>query len=337
MTEDEKRARFAALCARLPKHHISTQAERLERTRKQGWLVDMIWPEGTTHLIAGPSGVGKSSWLLPVIKDWSEGKPVLGYPSHPKEWLYLMCDRSETDLQRTLDRLGMSNFDPHAKSIESLGHDPNYMLDPDTIKIADLPDLFPWAKVFFIEAYNWFYGGEEKGGKSSAVQDYQNTLRFWSRVRDSFGQRNRTIVATTHEAKGNEYKSTRDKVYGNVGQVAVSGTIITVEYDEKHKNRRHVRVAPRDSAEFVKDYIFTTDGKFAELSGGEEDPGAAMLLDARLNTIAQGLHIPLGIFKDWMKELDLSVATMERWIKAKQAEGLLQRVSRGLYMRPRTS
>lgn len=321
---------------RQPKNYWSRKDERIWRTRKQGWLIERIWPEGTVHLIAGPSGVGKTTWLLPSIKAWSEGLPVLGYPTHPQEYVYLMCDRSETDLQRTLDRLQLSDWDVHAYSIESLGHDPRCMIDPSTLTIEALPKMFPWARVFFIEAYNWFYKGNA-GGKG-AVGDYQNTLRFWSSVRDAFSQLDLTIVATTHEAKGNEYTKTRDKVYGNVGQVAVAGTIMTMEYHEKDPDTRYLRVAPRDSKELVCEYKFNEKGSLDFKGEGtdeeRQDPQSFKLLDGKLRRCQPGENIPTATLIAWGIELSLSDATVERWILRCIKTGKLVRIARGLFCVP---
>ena len=307
MTDDERKARDEALYARMPTRYIPVGEERIRRTRRLGWLIERVWPEGTVHLLAGPSGVGKTTWMLPAIKDWSEGKPVLGFKSYPKPFVYIMCDRNDTDLQRTLDRLKLTNWEIPAYSIESLGHNDNYMIEPDTITIESLPRIFPWAKVFFIEAYNWFYKGSSKNG---AVGDYQATLRFWSKVRDHFSQRDLTIIATTHEAKGNEYTRTRDKVYGNVGQVAVAGTIMTMEFDQKDEDTRYLRIAPRDSKEFTCEYKFDESGilQFKAESSPEQkdDSAAAKLWKRRFGDHFLGIIIPTATFMIWGAELELA-------------------------------
>ena len=334
--DNKKHDELVKIYSRMPKKYWSRKKQRDEQASRLGWLVDKIWPEGTIHLIAGPSGVGKSSWLLPAVKDWSEGKPILGFPSHPKPFVYLMCDRSEIELFHTLNRLGLGEWDIPAYSIESLGHDPRCMIEPSTLTIESLPGIFPWAKVFFIEAYHWFYKSESKSQTSA----YANTLRFWSSVRDAFCQKDLTIVATTHEAKGNEYVKTRDKVYGNVGQVAVSGTIITMEYDEKDDDTRILRVAPRDSKEFTCQYKFDETGKlvFQGNIAAEQtlDGSAFRELDRKLRRVAPGVHIPTMTIIEWGMDLKLSGATVERWITKRVTEGKLIRIARGLYMIPKT-
>ena len=321
--------------ARQPKQYWSRQKARIDRTNRQGWLVERIWPEGTVHLLSGPSGVGKTSWLLPTIKDWYEGKPIMGFKSFPKEYVYLMCDRSETDLQRTLNRLQLGDWDIHAYSIESLGHDPRCMIEPSTLTIERLPNIFPWAKVFIIEAYNWFY---KEGGKNGAVGDYRNTLRFWSSVRDAFAQKDLTIIATTHEAKGNEYTKTRDKVYGNVGQVAVAGTIMSMSYGEKNDDVRFLNIAPRDAKEFTVEYKFDEKGLLEFVSEGsadeKEDSSSHKLLDGKLRRCLPGDNLPIMTILSWAQELSLTERTVYRWLSSRVEQGKLLKIAKGLYCVP---
>src|SRR5258706_8331420 len=68
---------------RQPKEYYSLQKERIYKTRKQGFVVETLWPEGAIHAMVGPSGVGKSTWFLQAIYDWEHGLPVLGFKSNP--------------------------------------------------------------------------------------------------------------------------------------------------------------------------------------------------------------------------------------------------------------
>lgn len=74
------------------------------------FLVEGIWPSREIHLIAGPSGAGKTKWLLETLVGWSAGLPVLGKRSHPVPWVYISADRSAEGTKRSVDSMGI---EPH--------------------------------------------------------------------------------------------------------------------------------------------------------------------------------------------------------------------------------
>src|SRR5579872_2623970 len=143
LTREEKARMDELVKERMPQDYHSVQDRRIAKKAKQGFLIDTILPEGTVHLIGGSSGIGKSTWLLQTIHDWERGIPIIGFPSHPLPYVYLMCDRSEVDLQSTLEQIGLGTWDIKGYSIEGLGREP-FFLEPNDIKIENLPIIFPW-------------------------------------------------------------------------------------------------------------------------------------------------------------------------------------------------
>lgn len=71
------------------------------------YLVERIFPSREIHLIAGPSGAGKTKWLLETLIGWHAGLPVLGYRSHPVPWIYASADRSIEGVRRNVDDMGI--------------------------------------------------------------------------------------------------------------------------------------------------------------------------------------------------------------------------------------
>jgi hypothetical protein len=316
---------------RMPKKYYSLQERRKKRFGEQGYLIDTILPEGTVHLIGGPSGIGKSTWLLQTIHQWEQGLPVMGFPSHPMPYVYFMCDRSEVDLQATLKQIGLSDWDVKAYAIESLGREPFY-LEPQDVKIEHLPKIFPWAKIFFIEGIHWFY--EKK--QASRSGDYVDTLRFWSYVRDQFCENYLTIIGTTHipKMKINEgYARTRDKIFGSVAGPAVAGTIIVMDGDPKSPGKIEMTICPRNSKEFKVKYCRTDDGALALVASDDkaQDDGAFSLFDKKLDELEIESTIASSIIRKWKQEFDVSKATTYRWLEARIFEGRLERLRPGLF------
>ena len=66
-------------------------------------LIDKILPPRETHLLAGPTGAGKTRWLFQTLLQWQAGLPILGHKSNPVSWVYVAADRSIAAARRTLD------------------------------------------------------------------------------------------------------------------------------------------------------------------------------------------------------------------------------------------
>jgi RecA-family ATPase len=72
------------------------------------YLIDVILPKEEIHLLAGPSGAGKTTWLFGMLDEWSKGNDVLGHKSHPEPWVYVAADRSIASVNRTLGSMGLA-------------------------------------------------------------------------------------------------------------------------------------------------------------------------------------------------------------------------------------
>lgn len=70
-------------------------------------IVDILLPKNEIHLLAGPSGAGKTRWLLHQLLEWETGADFLGHRSHPVPWVYIAGDRTVVGLARTLNSMGI--------------------------------------------------------------------------------------------------------------------------------------------------------------------------------------------------------------------------------------
>jgi AAA domain/Bifunctional DNA primase/polymerase, N-terminal len=78
--------------------------------------VEWVWkpylPEGALVLLAGFMKAGKTTFAYPLIRSVAQGKPFLGSPTQQGGVLVLAVEEHPRDVQRRLERFGVSANDP---------------------------------------------------------------------------------------------------------------------------------------------------------------------------------------------------------------------------------
>jgi RecA-family ATPase len=178
----------------------SRLAHRERLRTKERFIVDTIFPAGALHVIGGPSGIGKTTWLLQSLHEWEQGKPILGFPSHPCKWVYVSLDRSLLDGDRTLRRIGLADWNIPMYSIEEICE-----RDTVTKRITVEPDLFMVANRFedveliVVEGLQGFLPDIKRG------QTQNKAEQLWMvKIRDEILNTGKTIIATTHSPKAED-------------------------------------------------------------------------------------------------------------------------------------
>lgn len=226
----------------------------LEQLRKDRYyIIDKVFTGRRVHMLAGPSGVNKTTWLLPTIKDWSEGKDVMGYKSYPAPYMYISCDRPLDGIGEVLERLGLQDWKICCHSLGSI-REKFKLGSTRKLDVKDFTELFPRIKVFFIE------GIASLRGSSRNPNDYAENMQYWSEIGHMCEDRDVTIFGVTHCAKakpGEKYDNPRDQIIGSVGLPASTDTVMIMQFDESkdvtNKGRR-LFVLPRNVAPFVMRY-----------------------------------------------------------------------------------
>jgi hypothetical protein len=225
----------------------------------QDHLIDNLLPEREVHLLAGPSGAGKPTWLTTFLHSWSKGESVFGHKSHPAEYLYISLDRSYASVLRTLDRLG-------------LAHDQFPFYDPpDNITsatplikiIEDAKKKHPEARLFVVEGI----ATRVPDGKPN---DYKIVADFLLSLRKTAEKLDITILGVAHttKTKGEDrYENPRQRIAGSVAWGGFSETIIILEPkdpgDVSPDAPRELMLLPRNWKEQVFEYAFV-DGLLVE-------------------------------------------------------------------------
>lgn len=213
------------------------------------FLIETILPANEIHLLAGPTGAGKTRWLMQAIKNqWENGNPVLGFESHPVPWVYIAADRSMRSVHRTLKGIG---------------------LDPETINIIPawgkdkltLPQILDRiveqkAQLAIIEAFQSF---------SDSV-DKQSVKSFLSAVQNAVDSENLTIIGVCESPKMKPYEkydNPRQRVSGVASWGHFSDTIFLIEPSDAttpSNPTRKLFVCPRNGASLELNGKFTKDG-----------------------------------------------------------------------------
>lgn len=238
------------------------------------WLVDPIFPAGAMHLIGGPSGSGKTTWLLQQLWEWDQGLPLFGkYKSTPVPWVYIGCDRSLRETDKTLQRLGYHDWKFEAYALEDLLP---HTKDAGMLKVKDSPNInqhilakFPNIELFVIEGLQAVMPDMEKG------RSQNKTELLWAlSLRLNIEPINKTIIATTHSPKvaaaGGVAQDARSKFLGSQGFIGTCSTMVGFEKDENRPQQRRVKIMGRNFADIDQTYSLDERGKFVLESEGKE-------------------------------------------------------------------
>ena len=200
------------------------------------FLIDCILPKREISLVAGPSGAGKTRWLLNMlVNEWQRGMPVLGYESHPCKWVYVASDRSLASVHRTLRDIGINP--------ESINIIPAWGKDSKS-----LPQIFDAIKasgagLAVIEGF----GGYAEEGTPNAVRKYLRAVQHMIECDDitPIG-----VVESPKMKPHDTYENPRQRVSGAAAWAHYTETIFLVEPEDVSDPRlptRKLYVCPRNA------------------------------------------------------------------------------------------
>lgn len=213
------------------------------------FLVESLLPEHEINLVAGPSGAGKTRWLLQTLKQWETGAKFLGHTSYPCPWVYVASDRTLASVHRTLNSMGI---DP--KSLDIV---PAWGADYKT-----LPQIFDaigerGAKLAVIEAFGEF--AEEPTGK--AVRNYL------AAVQRMIAKDGITLIGVVESPKmkpHERYENPRQRVSGAAAWAHFTETIFLVEPEnvsDPSSPTRRLTVCPRNQEGLILKSAFDNQGR----------------------------------------------------------------------------
>lgn len=295
--------------------------ERVNLRKSEKWVIDKIIAAGTINLIAGTSGSGKTTFLMQLLKDWEQGKAVLGgYQSFSRKWIYVSCDRGTLETDRTMRRLGLGDWECQIYSMEEI----EGTSEPDILRLYH---RFPDVELFVIEGIQSCIP-DSKGSQNRAE------MLWVMKLRREMLCHNKTIIGTIHTPKMKKNEAYINGRSNMLGSASLSGSISTLisihaagDADEDVTDDREVIVRPRDTPTFKLAYSRDKQGRFIE----ENDAQAEFKLEIKLNSMQPGQlfkaeeMFKIGEEEGWYK------MKVHRWLTKQIEDGVIERVSKGQY------
>ncbi len=208
-------------------------------------VIEAIMPCREVHILAGASGAGKTSLIVQMIDDLTEGNPLFGLRTMPVKMAYLCNDRSTDDLTRTFERINPKHEIPRYSMLD----DPNFanisgVLNAITILKTLHPDVnFVVFDPISTEIVN--------GNNPQEVGKFLKSLTILAQKLDI------TILIIHHTAKTKMdagYASPREKMAGcgAWGGYSNLNMIITPEVEDDPTNEyRYLHILPRNGANLM--------------------------------------------------------------------------------------
>lgn len=293
------------------------------------YIVEDLLPEGQVHLLAGPSGGGKTSLAFQLFKALEKpGERWVGREIvRPQTWAYISGDRTARSVSETQERIGVK-FPVFS------------LVDRNLIgkNLADsiLPQLSTWnggkPDIIYIDGFTALVPG-------ARLNEYGVVAEWLGGLQRYCDKQNITIIGACHTTKTKEnekYKNPRQKVAGSVAWAGFSETVILIEPPDDENapaNLRNVSLLPRNKPEEFFQMAFDDNGVLQMPEKIEQETAVA---DMILPALFKGLEgrIDYGAIMKKAVSQGLSRRTFDRYIARMVTDGKIERLGKGRYEIP---
>jgi|GEM_PF-2062282 hypothetical protein len=206
--------------------------EGLEGPGNDGWF-----PKGELSVIGAPSGVGKTSWAMPLLENIRNGRDVWGHKvSKTRDYRVLLHDRSKKAMRRTARALHMS--DAAMERIIRLTTEQQKREPAEVLQAAI--DACPGVEVWFIEGLDMWIPDMNKMNVVAPIVD--SLQRIATRC-------NVAVLATVGapKQKGKDRYFGRDGLFGSAALARKVETVVLMglHNEEDPNSVRRCWVLPR--------------------------------------------------------------------------------------------
>lgn len=301
-----------------------------DTARSPEFLIENILPSNEVHLLGGPSGAGKTTWLFQALSEqWKAGGEILGQRVHPVDYLYVSADRSERGVRRTMMRAG-ANPDriPHL----SLTAHPSVV---DISKLASVArEHNPSVKLIILDGVMRLVPPRKD---SSTDGGFAHVSKFLTGLCKLCSDQDLTFILIVHSPKQKEdsrYTNPRERVMGSAAWAAFSETILLIEpflpVSKDTANARTLICLPRNAPAMFEDLEFNGIGRLVARSEDLDE----VLVEQFLKSIADGAEFSTSQFETAL-EKRMARSTIYVWLKRLEASGRTTKTGRGIYRKNR--
>lgn len=230
---------------------------------------DGYFPFGEVNCVAGPSGTGKTSLMLPALEHIRRGEAVWGFNTiKPREYRIILSDRSKKATMRTAKSLRLT--EDAKQRIIRLSH--NAHKTSPAVFLDKAIRQNPGVGVFFIEGLDLWIPKMDKMEIVAPVIDALQRVAYRANI---------CVIASvgSPKQKGKDRYFGRDSMFGSSALPRKVETIVLMALtDETDQNSvRHCLLLPR-TAKSIDMYFHWTDAGFTQTTKPpdkeKEDAGA---------------------------------------------------------------
>jgi hypothetical protein len=227
-------------------------------------IIDSLMPRREVHILAGASGVGKSTLMFQLVDLLTNGEEVFGHPSHPVSIGYLCADRSDADLARTFERVRVKTQIPRYSIFTN---DKFKDTHSATDAIRRLLLLHPEVNFVILDAVSTFV---ENVNSAREVGNFLKSLTALAQAN------NITILLIHHTAKTKKdsgYSTPREKMAGCGAWGGYSNLNLILDAKDSSDPSdpyRILYVCPRNSTNFTIDYMLDSEGMLIEIPKADD-------------------------------------------------------------------
>lgn len=277
--------------------------------QKDGWF-----PRGDVHLIGGPSGGTKSTFMIDLLMQQANKTVFLGHETFGLSFLTLMADRGDKAQLRTMERM---NLDPNKYPVNRL---PSCWGDAAVHSILNrIEERESIPAVVFVEGLD---GLVENASKMEIITPFLDGLQ---QIAEHYHISLIGSVGSPKMRIGEGYVAQRDKIFGSVQWARKTETIATLQYAEGDdtSDKRVLVVLPRNAPSekfFLK--IDRLGGKLVIDHEPIEEKGKVV----RSDKFVDWYRIQLDWFAvtDVEEGLHVSTATAHRQVQTAWAKNILK-------------
>jgi hypothetical protein len=289
-----------------------------------GWF-----PKGELSLIGAPSGVGKTSWMLPLLEDIRNGRDVWGHKVRARDYRVLLHDRSKRAIRATAKAMNMTD-DAYERIIRLTSA--QQTAKPAEVLQAAM-DANPGVQVWFVEGLDLWI---PEMNKMDVVAPVMDSLQRIATLHDV------ALVASVGapKQKGPDKYAGRDGLFGSSALARKAETVVLLRLtDEKDPNStREVWVMPRKARSEVM-YFTWREGRLVETAKPEDvKPEVSDSAMYRMYLDVQrkfGCETPIKYlpslgaertfyrFKDWAQDKELIHKHKNRWYVVQRSGGVV--------------